>query len=199
MEAERAKEGRIAVGYIPKDAKWWLAEIVEEIRVEGERNNVVHVNWVLIRADSPGEAYAKAMEQGTDGEVSYLNPKGQMVTIVFRGLRSLHVIHDDLEDGAEITYEELIGVPEAEITAMVRPQAELEAFLPYDPTPTPGRPDYTSKGILDEAEALVARWRREHDDENDDEDDGDEDEDGLEIIELNVVDDPDIPGGDERE
>jgi hypothetical protein len=37
--------------------------------------------------------------------------------------------------------------------------------LPYDPTPPPGRPDYRSKEILDEAEALLAQWRAEDEDE----------------------------------
>jgi hypothetical protein len=155
------------MGYVPKDAKWYLAQIIKEITVEGEPNNVVHVNWVLIRADSPDEAYEKAIEQGAGGEGSpYLNPKGQMVRSAFRGLRGLDVIYDDLEDGAEITYEEKIGIPEDEIAAMVRLRDRLEVFLPYDPTPPPGRPDYTSKEILEEAEALLTQWRQEDEEEH---------------------------------
>jgi hypothetical protein len=128
----------------PTDTKWYLAEIIEETTVEGEPNNVVHVNWVLIRAHSPDEAYEKAIEQGGYGS-SYLNPKGQMVRSTFRGLRGLDVIHDDLEDGAEITYEKKVGMPEDEITAMITPKDQLEVFLPTDPTPEPGRPDYKNR------------------------------------------------------
>jgi hypothetical protein len=52
------------MGYIPEDAKWYLAEIVEEITVEEDSRNVVHRNLHLIRADSPEEAYRKAIELG---------------------------------------------------------------------------------------------------------------------------------------
>jgi len=38
------------MGFIPKDAKWYLAHIVEEIRVEGDHRNVVHTNQILVRS-----------------------------------------------------------------------------------------------------------------------------------------------------
>jgi hypothetical protein len=47
------------MGFLAKVAKWYLADIVEEIRVEGDRRNVVHTNLILVRADSPNEAYAE--------------------------------------------------------------------------------------------------------------------------------------------
>jgi Domain of unknown function (DUF4288) len=63
------------MGYIPRKAKWYVAEIVEQIRVEGDPRYLVHTNTVLIRGDSPEEAYAKAVELGTDGQASYENRK----------------------------------------------------------------------------------------------------------------------------
>ena len=53
------------MGYIPEDAKWYLADLVEEITVEGDPRNVVHTNMTLVRADSPEEAYQKAVQLGT--------------------------------------------------------------------------------------------------------------------------------------
>lgn len=38
------------MAYIPKDAKWYVAEVVMECRIEGEPRNVVHVNILLVRA-----------------------------------------------------------------------------------------------------------------------------------------------------
>jgi hypothetical protein len=35
------------VAYIPKSAKWYLAEIVQQITVESDPRNVVHTNLVL--------------------------------------------------------------------------------------------------------------------------------------------------------
>ena len=42
----------------------------KEITVEGESRNVVHTNLLLVRADSPEEAYEKALELGAEGEQS---------------------------------------------------------------------------------------------------------------------------------
>ena len=58
-----------AMGYIPKSAKWYLADIVQQITVEGDPRSVVHTNLVFVRADSPEEAYEKALELGADGPV----------------------------------------------------------------------------------------------------------------------------------
>jgi hypothetical protein len=67
------------MGDIPHDAKWYLAEIVEQITVSGGPRNIIHTNLVLIRADSPDEAYDKAVELGSAGEVSYENTDGKIV------------------------------------------------------------------------------------------------------------------------
>jgi hypothetical protein len=50
------------MAYIPADAKWYLADIVEQIAVQDDTRYVVHTNTVLIRADSPEDAYANAVE-----------------------------------------------------------------------------------------------------------------------------------------
>ncbi len=71
---------------IPSDAKWYLAEIVEEIRIESEPQNTVHTNTVLVRADSPEEAYQSALALGKEGEITYTNPDGKTVNVYFRGL-----------------------------------------------------------------------------------------------------------------
>jgi hypothetical protein len=97
------------MGFIPKNAKWYLADLVEEIRVAGERRNVVHTNRTLIRADSPEEAHKKAVALGKGGDTKYKNLAGKTVTIRFRGIRELDVIHDELEHGAEIAFNRNIG------------------------------------------------------------------------------------------
>ena len=45
------------MGYIPANAKWWLADIIVEFTVEGTEGNLVHYKLTLVRADSPEEAY----------------------------------------------------------------------------------------------------------------------------------------------
>jgi hypothetical protein len=140
------------MGFIPKDAKWYLAEIVEEIRVEGDQRNVVHTNLVLVRADSPDEAYEKAMALGKQGNTKYTNHKGKTVTIRFRGLKDLNVIHDELEHGSEIIFTRNVGVSDKKIKNWILPRRRLGVFAPIRPH---RGPDYASAEVI---EMVYERW-----------------------------------------
>ncbi|GHO87869.1 DUF4288 domain-containing protein [Dictyobacter formicarum] len=113
---------------IPDNVKWYLAELVEEIKIEGESENVVHNNLILIRADSPEEAYRKALAKGEELNDVYESPDGKQVKVTFRGLSDLNAILDELEDGAEIAYEEMTGVSEDEIEEMLPEKDQLGVF-----------------------------------------------------------------------
>ncbi len=93
------------LAYIPEDAKWYIAEIVQEIKIEDEETSLVWINFALIRADSPEEAYERALEVGKQSEYTDRNLDGKMVHAIFRGLHNLHVIHQELAHGSEILYE----------------------------------------------------------------------------------------------
>jgi Domain of unknown function (DUF4288) len=140
------------MAFIPENAKWYLATMVEEITVEDDSRNVVHKNYILIRADSPEEAYEKARELGKNSDTSYDNPEGKLVQIKFRGLSELNVVYDELEHGAEILYEELVGLPEEQVRALVRPKKDLGVFQPVSPKTGP---DYSSREIVEEAKRLI--------------------------------------------
>jgi hypothetical protein len=120
------------MAYIPKDAKWYLAEVVLEHLVEDDPRNVIHVNTILVEASSPDDAYSKAITLGHSSEADYLNPEGKEVKIRFRGLRDLNVIHDELEHGAELIYEEKVGVPESKIKQWVKSKDQMDVFLPIE-------------------------------------------------------------------
>src|SRR4030095_11826460 len=81
------------MAYVPDDAEWLLADIVQEIRVNGCKRNIVHINSVIVHASSPQSAYVRATEVGKRGNTSYVNERGKRVTIRFRGLRNLDVIY----------------------------------------------------------------------------------------------------------
>ena len=140
------------MGFIPKNAKWYLADLVEEIRVEGDRRNVVHTNCTLIRADSPDEAHTKAVALGKPGNTAYKNPKGKTVRIRFRGLKDLNVIHDELEHGAEISFSRALEVSEKEIKSWIPPKRRLGVFAPIRPH---GGPDYASAEVI---QKVYERW-----------------------------------------
>jgi len=135
------------MAYVPKDAEWFLAQLVEEFRVQGHKRNVVHINYVLIQAKTPPEAYRKAMQLGKVSNNRWKNPKGEDVTHRFLGLRNLDVIYDPLEHGGEIMYNERLGMSRTALRKFVRKRNELEAFLPVGSTK--GRPDFSSKEIMD--------------------------------------------------
>jgi hypothetical protein len=142
------------MGYIPSDAEWYIAEVVMEITVHGARRNALHRNLVLINAHSPQEAYDKALRIGQNGETEYENLKDQLVEIRFRGISKLDVVYEPLEDGAELAFEEQLGVPESEIQRMIPPKEALDAFT----APSPGKerdPDYRSKGVVEEAVRML--------------------------------------------
>jgi hypothetical protein len=120
---------------------------VIEITVAEALRNVVHKNLVLVRADTPDEAHRKAIGLGQKSETSYRNPKDRLVHIRFRGVSKLDVMYEDLEDGAELTFEKHVGVVPEDIEQMIPPKERLQVFI----APTPGRehdPDYRSKAVI---------------------------------------------------
>lgn len=147
------------MGHIPTDTEWYIADLLMEITVHGAKSNVIHRNLTLIRADLPEEAYQKAEKVGKQSETSYHNPKGQLVEIRFRGIVKLDAIYEPLEDGAELAFEEIIGVSEQEIQRIIPPREKLDVFV----QPMPGReldPDYRSQAVADQAFRMVVEKKR---------------------------------------
>jgi len=120
------------MGFVPKDAEWYLAEIVQELTVEDDPRNVVWRNLTLVHASSPEDAYTRAISLGQEGDTEYLNPAGKLVTIRFRGLSYLDVIHDQLEHGAELMFHSSISVDKDDLQKMLRSKEELQLFLPIE-------------------------------------------------------------------
>lgn len=129
------------------NGEWYLAELVMKITVAGESRTVVHQNLVLVSALSPDEAYAKALKFGKDGQASYDNPDGKAVEITFEGISGLVQLYEELQDGAELTFREKIGLDREQIRTLIPPRDQLPVFRP--PQRTKG-PDYTSGEIVAE-------------------------------------------------
>ena len=148
------------MSYIPEDAHWFIAQLVEEFRVEGSKRNAVHINYVLIEASRPEEAYRKALKLGQQANNEYENPEGKKVVHRFVGLRDLDVVYFPIEHGCEITFEERLGVRPAALRQLVRRKADLEAFRPVPLRRPRGRPDYSSKEIMDMVAERMKRAER---------------------------------------
>jgi hypothetical protein len=106
-----------------------LADFVVEFVID-KGGNLVLYNLTLVRAESAEQAYGKAVEFGNRYETTYTNTDGQPVICKFRGLRELTMVYDDIEDGAELRYEEQSDVPEPEIVAVIKRKDKLAAFAP---------------------------------------------------------------------
>jgi hypothetical protein len=143
------------MGFIPEDAKWYVADIVIEFLIQDDPRNVVHINTVLIGAKLPEDAYAKALDLGKSHEMSYLNPDGKNVKVRFRGLRDLNVIHDELEHGAELCYQEQMCVPESIVSTWVRAKEDLRVFAPISQKTE--MPNYAPESVIKELEAHFGR------------------------------------------
>lgn len=134
------------MSHIPKNAVWYIAELIERISVAGDPRLVVHRNTHLIRADSPEEAYAKALARGREDETSYLNPADQQVSIEFLGLADLSVIYEPLEDGAELAYTRYVVGSRRESEQFVRGRDNLTVFAQAGSV---DGPDYSAKDVID--------------------------------------------------
>ncbi len=140
--------------YIPKDAKWYVAELVMECRIDGESRNVVHINIVLVRADSPKDAFEKAEQLCREGEHSSLNLTNQKIIWSYHGLRDLNVIHDELEHGAELMFEEKTDVSEDAIQNMITAKSQLNIFRPHEWEDS-SKPGYGLKEIMEKVLRVV--------------------------------------------
>lgn len=132
------------MGDIPEGAKWYVATLVVAISVGRRTRRTVHVNTVLVRADSPTEAHEEALALGRREELRYQNGKGEKVRFKFLGLRDLNVVHDELEHGCELLYSERLGKTLSQAKALVTRRSRLSVFAPRRPSRAP---DYVSGDI----------------------------------------------------
>ncbi|HEY4008589.1 MAG TPA: DUF4288 domain-containing protein [Acidobacteriaceae bacterium] len=132
--------------WTPKDMEWFLADMIQELRVAGEQDSTVWINTLLIRANSIEEAYEKALVQGKQYESTWTNTDGAQVTSRFRGLRNLLLIYEKLEDGSEIMWEEHEDLSEQEIEAMITPKEQLRAFETHGPDASEAQTGETTNG-----------------------------------------------------
>ena len=135
------------------DTRWYLADIVLEHIILGNPRNVVHVNTHLIKARTPDEAYRKALALGRSKQSRYLNTDRRMVRVAFRGLRELVLIHDRIEDGVELMWEESVGVSPTRLRKRLRAKASLAVFAPVKARARSRVPNYMPESVMKQLES----------------------------------------------
>ncbi|HEY3770829.1 MAG TPA: DUF4288 domain-containing protein, partial [Candidatus Angelobacter sp.] len=81
----------------PETDRWYVAELTEEVTLEGDAQNLVHKKTRVIFADSPEDAYEKALTMITEHEVGYLNEHHKAIRTRFWGLRELTLSNEDMD------------------------------------------------------------------------------------------------------
>jgi hypothetical protein len=89
----------------PEASRWYVAELTEEVTLEGDPLHVVHKKTRVIFADSPEDAYEKALSMITDHELSYLNEHKRAVRTRFWGLRELNLSNEDMDRAGILPHE----------------------------------------------------------------------------------------------
>lgn len=91
----------------PEASRWYVAELTEEVTLEGDPLNVVHKKTRVIFADSPEDAYEKALSMITEHELNYLNEHKRAIRTRFWGLRELDLSNEDMDRAGILPRERL--------------------------------------------------------------------------------------------
>lgn len=84
-----------------------FVELDEEGNEDLEKKFLTWENTIIVRATDLDEAYDKVVKVAEEGTAPYKGgPDGVPVQWVFEGVTSLLPIYEELEDGAEIIWEE---------------------------------------------------------------------------------------------
>lgn len=93
-----------------KNGNWYIVEIIEKCEPV-ERNEKQELRRVttwgnhhLIKADSPEKAFDKAVKLGKEAEYKFTNSGKIEMEWIFVGIGELLPIYEDIEDGAELMW-----------------------------------------------------------------------------------------------
>ncbi|MEH1009520.1 DUF4288 domain-containing protein [Winogradskyella sp. ECml5-4] len=93
-----------------KNGNWFIVEIIEKCEpVErNEKQDLRRVttwgNHHLIKADSPEKAFDKAVKLGKEKNYKFINSDKLEMESIFVGIGELLPIYEDIEDGAELMW-----------------------------------------------------------------------------------------------
>ena len=95
---------------IINNGDWFIVEIIEKYEpVSSDKNQKLRRvttwgNYHLIHADTPSKAYDKAVEIGKNSNYKFINSDKIKMKSEFLGIGDMILIHENLEDGAEIMW-----------------------------------------------------------------------------------------------
>ena len=93
-----------------KDGNWYIVEIIEKCEPvkRNEKQDLRRVttwgNHHLIKANSPEKAFDKAVKLGKEKNYKFINSDKLEMESIFVGIGELLPIYEDIEDGAELMW-----------------------------------------------------------------------------------------------
>lgn len=116
--------------------RWYIAELTEEVTLEGDPENMVHKKTRVIFADSPQDAYEKALTMITEHEVGYLNQHHKAIRTRFWGLRELDLSNEDM-DRAGMLPQERKGAARRKNSTGLSPEQQFALLVSLKPGALP--------------------------------------------------------------
>ena len=113
---------------------WWVASYIERFEPENEnsenpnRRCLAWENTIIIKAKNREVAFSKAEKVGKLGNGIVSTVKGRKGVWRYEGLTSLLAIYEELEDGAEILWNEHKNVSMKSVKSRVKNKDQLETF-----------------------------------------------------------------------
>ena len=120
----------------PETTRWYVAELTEEVTLEGDPQNIVHKKTRVIFADSAQDAYEKALTMITEHEIGYLNEHRKAIRTRFWGLRELTLSNEDM-NRAGILPKSCAGTARRQNSTGLTPEQQFALLLSLKPGALP--------------------------------------------------------------
>ncbi|MFK7775384.1 MAG: DUF4288 domain-containing protein [Saprospiraceae bacterium] len=114
---------------------WYIAEIIEKCEPVHRNENqdlrrvITWGNHHLIKANSPVRAFDKAVKIGKEAEYKFINSDKLEMEWIFVGIGGLVPIYEDIEDGAELMWDDYGYISNRRTMRMKYEKAELMKML----------------------------------------------------------------------
>ena len=82
-------------------ARWYIAELVEELILDANVRNVIHRKTRVIFADSAEDAYEKALSLSSEHETTYLNQTHKSAQTRYWSLNELNLLQEEQAHAAQ--------------------------------------------------------------------------------------------------
>lgn len=107
---------------------WYVAQLVVESTIEGQREPSLTIESVLFQAESPEAAYAKAISRCATSNHAYRNRIGAQVTQRYLGIHDIEDLQAEKMEDEQVLLVQSISMPQDDACSLVRSKDALSLF-----------------------------------------------------------------------